>query len=114
MLNRLKLSGARSLLALLGLVGWLLCSASAVQSAPPPAAGTVVQTPQVRAQLLVFAPDGVSVGKTLWLGLQMQHQKLWHTYYKKNWRGPYFLARRDENISWNLLESSQKRSERKG
>ena len=84
MLNRLKLSGARSLLALLGLVGWLLCSASAVQSAPPPAAGTVVQTPQVRAQLLVFAPDGVSVGKTLWLGLQMQHQKLWHTY----WRNP--------------------------
>jgi len=44
----------------------------------------VVQTPQVRAQLWAHAPQGVIAGKTLWLGLELEHQAHWHTY----WRNP--------------------------
>lgn len=41
-----------------------------------------MQTEQVRAELVAHAPDGVNTGKTLWLGLQLQHQPHWHTYWK--------------------------------
>lgn len=66
----------------LGCVAWLswvhaLALAQAVPSA-------VVQTPQVRAELLAYAPQGVTKGQTLWLGLLLQHQHGWHTY----WRNP--------------------------
>lgn len=44
----------------------------------------VVQTAQLRAELLAHAPDGVGRGKTVWLGLQLAHQPHWHTY----WRNP--------------------------
>ncbi|MEY4345638.1 MAG: hypothetical protein RL032_1470, partial [Pseudomonadota bacterium] len=42
----------------------------------------VVQTEQVRAELLAHAPDGVDPGKTVWVGLQLIHQPHWHTYWK--------------------------------
>ena len=48
------------------------------------AKSAVVSTPQVRAELIAHAPDGVQVGKTFWLGLQLQHTREWHTY----WRNP--------------------------
>ena len=44
--------------------------------------GGVVKTAQVRAELLVHAPEGVAVGKPLWLGLQLQHAPHWHSYWK--------------------------------
>ncbi|MEN9537784.1 MAG: hypothetical protein RLZZ126_19 [Pseudomonadota bacterium] len=43
-----------------------------------------MQTEQVRAQLLVHAPDGVVPGKTLWAGLSITHQPEWHTYWKNS------------------------------
>ena len=43
---------------------------------------SVVQTDQVRAELVAHAPEGVSPGKPVWLGLQIQHQPQWHTYWK--------------------------------
>lgn len=46
------------------------------------ATGAVVQTEQVRAELLAFAPDGVAPGKNVWMGLQLKHQPQWHTYWK--------------------------------
>ena len=45
-------------------------------------AESVVTTPQVRAELLAYAPDGVGPGKAVWLGLQLTHQPQWHTYWK--------------------------------
>jgi thiol:disulfide interchange protein/DsbC/DsbD-like thiol-disulfide interchange protein len=47
-----------------------------------PSASTVVQTEQVRAELMAHAPDGVDPGKTVWVGLQLTHQPQWHTYWK--------------------------------
>jgi thiol:disulfide interchange protein DsbD len=44
----------------------------------------VVKTDQVRAELLVHAPQGIQAGKTFWLGLQIEHQPDWHTY----WQNP--------------------------
>ena len=46
------------------------------------AAGAVVTTEQVRAELVAHAPEGVEPGKPLWLGLQIDHQPDWHTYWK--------------------------------
>lgn len=45
---------------------------------------SVVTTPQVRAELLAHAPDGVGPGKKVWLGLQLTHQPQWHTYWKNS------------------------------
>ena len=45
---------------------------------------SVVTTPQVRAELLAHAPDGMGPGKAVWLGLQLTHQPQWHTYWKNS------------------------------
>ncbi|BDU59288.1 thiol:disulfide interchange protein [Limnohabitans sp. MORI2] len=44
----------------------------------------VVSTPQVRAELVAHAPQGVQAGQPVWVGLQLTHQPEWHTY----WRNP--------------------------
>ena len=51
-------------------------------SAQTGAVSSVVQTEQVRAELIAHAPDGVDAGKTIWVGLQLKHQPQWHTYWK--------------------------------
>lgn len=47
-----------------------------------PRLGSVVTTPHVRAELMAHAPDGVSPGAPVWVGLQITHQPEWHTYWK--------------------------------
>ena len=42
----------------------------------------VVKTDQVRAELVAHAPEGVQPGKPLWLGLKIEHQPQWHTYWR--------------------------------
>lgn len=42
----------------------------------------VVQTEQVRAELVAHAPQGIDAGKTVWVGLRLTHQPHWHTYWK--------------------------------
>jgi thiol:disulfide interchange protein DsbD len=44
--------------------------------------GPIVTTPQVRAELVAHAPQGVQPGQPLWLGLKITHQPHWHTYWK--------------------------------
>ena len=48
------------------------------------AAGRVVQTEQVRAELIAHAPEGIAAGRPMWLGLRIDHAPGWHTY----WRNP--------------------------
>jgi len=50
------------------------------QGASAPSA--VVSTPQVRAELVADAPQGLAAGQTIWLGLKITHQPHWHTYWK--------------------------------
>ena len=42
----------------------------------------MVTTPHVRAELVAHAPEGVSPGAPVWVGLQIAHQPGWHTYWK--------------------------------
>lgn len=56
------------------------CLPAAAQLASRP--GTVVTTPHVRAELIAQAPQGVSPGAPVWVGLQITHQPEWHTYWK--------------------------------
>lgn len=46
------------------------------------ASGAVVDTGQVRAELVAHAPEGAVQGKTVWLGLLLDHAPKWHTYWK--------------------------------
>jgi len=72
-------------LAAAGLALLTLCSGALAQFSPSAtnsAVSAVVQTEQVRAELLAYAPDGVAPGKTVWVGLQIAHQPQWHTYWK--------------------------------
>jgi thiol:disulfide interchange protein DsbD len=58
-------------------------AAIALVSAPAwSAPGAVVTTPQVRAELVAHAPQGVQPGQKLQLGLKIEHQPHWHTYWK--------------------------------
>jgi thiol:disulfide interchange protein DsbD len=82
LISRIALPVAAVLTLLLALHG------SAQAQFPKPAtsghngSGAVVQTAQVRAELLAFAPDGIAAGQTVWVGLQLAHQPGWHTYWK--------------------------------
>lgn len=60
------------------LAGCLLAGSAQAQLPTP----GVVDTGQVRAELLAHAPDGVQPGSTVWLGLRLQHAPEWHTYWK--------------------------------
>lgn len=51
-------------------------------SGSAPAASAVVTTERVRAELVAHAPQGVAPGAPLQLGLLLQHQPGWHTYWK--------------------------------
>jgi len=61
---------------------FLILWAAAVGGAAAAAPSAVVSTPQVRAELVAHAPEGVAAGKPLWLGLKIDHQPHWHTYWK--------------------------------
>ncbi|MDI9332606.1 MAG: thioredoxin family protein [Alphaproteobacteria bacterium] len=73
-------------------------------------AQSTFSTPQVRAELLWHAPQGVSGGQDLWLGLRLRHQKDWHTYWQNpgdsglptalQWQLPQGVAAAD--ILWPL------------
>src|SRR5450830_1607280 len=68
----------RLIFAILFIASCIITTGARSQNAPQ----SVVSTEQVRAELMVQAPDGVDTGKTVWLGLQLTHQPEWHTYWK--------------------------------
>ncbi|MCZ8113092.1 MAG: protein-disulfide reductase DsbD family protein [Rubrivivax sp.] len=63
----------------------LLLAFAALQALAADAAAqdaAVVTTPQVRAELVAHAPEGLQGGKAAWLGLKIEHKPHWHTYWK--------------------------------
>ncbi|MEY4725849.1 MAG: hypothetical protein RLZ36_476 [Pseudomonadota bacterium] len=63
---------------------WVLTLPSLAQALDGTSHKAVVSTPQLRAELVAHAPQGVQAGQPLWVGLQLTHQPEWHTY----WRHP--------------------------
>ena len=63
-----------------------LMLATALPAALPAAlaatTSTTVLTSEVKAELVAHAPQGVQAGQPVWLGLVIQHQPHWHTYWK--------------------------------
>ncbi|MBS0305273.1 MAG: thioredoxin family protein [Proteobacteria bacterium] len=45
-------------------------------------AGPVLSTPQVSAELVAHAPQGIAAARPLQLGLKLEHKPGWHTYWK--------------------------------
>lgn len=45
---------------------------------------SVVTSERVRAELMAYAPQGVGIGQTVWVGLQLRHIPEWHTYWKNS------------------------------
>ena len=74
-----RLRAALALLALALLAGAFPPAGAQTASGKPSA---LLQTEHVRAELLAHAPDGVAAGRTVWVGLRLQHQPHWHTYWK--------------------------------
>ncbi len=70
------------MLKLISRLWWLGCLLGSAWAQGVPSA--VVSTPQLRAELVAHAPQGVQAGQPLWVGLQLTHQPEWHTY----WRNP--------------------------
>lgn len=62
--------------------GLALAGSVAVAQSAPALVGAEVKTPQVRAELVAHAPEGVRAGQTILLGLRIDHQPHWHTYWK--------------------------------
>ena len=65
-----------------GLLTGLLAALALLSPLAAQALGAVVTTPQVRAELLAHAPEGIAPGRPLQLGLKIVHQPQWHTYWK--------------------------------
>lgn len=60
---------------------WLSGAASAQSLLERGSPGAISQTDQVRSELMAHAPQGVGVGRTVWVGLQLTHAPEWHTYW---------------------------------
>ncbi len=72
----------RSLRLLLAILAGTLYTAASAQLGTPAAASAVVKTEQARTELLAHAPEGVSPGQPVWVGLLIEHKPHWHTYWK--------------------------------
>jgi len=65
-------------------------------------ARSVVTTPQVRAELVAHAPQGLQAGQPVLLGLLLKHQPGWHTYWLN--AGDSGLA---TQLAWTLPKGLQ-------
>jgi thiol:disulfide interchange protein len=61
---------------------WIASALLAASAVSAHAQSAVVKTDEVRAELVAHAPEGVSAGKPVWLGLVIEHAPHWHTYWK--------------------------------
>ncbi len=65
----------------LWLAFWWVLALQSGAGAQIVAPGAMVTTPQVHAELVVHAPQGIAPGKTVFAGLLLKHQPQWHTYW---------------------------------
>ena len=63
------------------LLGMVLCHSGLAQGKLAVDAGSTVEFPEIRAQLVAHAPQGLGSGKLLKLGLLLEHQPQWHSYW---------------------------------
>ncbi|MFN3956949.1 MAG: protein-disulfide reductase DsbD family protein [Tepidimonas ignava] len=75
---------------------------AAVAGASADLAGARARTEHAQVALLAHAPQGVAPGRALWLGLQLQHEPGWHTY----WHNPGDSGLPIE-LQWTLPEGVQ-------
>jgi thiol:disulfide interchange protein len=79
---------SKALFTTLLVANYLISASVNAQNLPPKTsfanAKSTVTTPQVTAELLAYAPDGVEPGKQVMVGLQITHQPEWHTYWKNS------------------------------
>ena len=61
---------------------FLLAACALAAPALAQADAAVVTTPQVRAELVALAPQGLAPGQPAWVGLSITHKPEWHTYWK--------------------------------
>lgn len=64
--------------------------------------GAVVQYPEIRAELVAYAPQGIGADKPFGLGLLLNHQPGWHTY----WVNPGDSGL-PTNLQWTLPPGAQ-------
>ena len=78
-----QLLPARTLVSVLS-PPFVVALAAVLATTGPAAAApsAVVTTPQVRAELVAHAPEGLKAGTTLQVGLKLEHKPHWHTYWK--------------------------------
>lgn len=72
-------------LLLVGCALWPAAAQAQIQlklGATSAAVSDTVVTPRVKAQLVALAPDGIAPDRPLELGLRLEHQPEWHTYWK--------------------------------
>lgn len=62
----------------------------------------IFQTPHVKAELLVYTPQGIQHGETVWFGVLLQHEPQWHTY----WVNPGDIGL-PTKLSWTVPEGIQ-------
>ena len=67
---------------LLGGAGAALSAQAKLDLQASAGVSAVVQTAEVRAELVAFAPQGLGLGRSIEVGLLLQHQPGWHTYWK--------------------------------
>lgn len=70
------------LLLLMAMLAMAVSRPGLAQPATPVLNASALTTPYVQAELLAHAPQGLSAGATVWLGLKITHQPQWHTYWK--------------------------------
>ena len=76
------LRSALFLIAACAVSTWATAQFSLKTNASAAAGTAVVQTEQVRAELVAHAPQGAMPGQPVWVGLKITHQPHWHTYWK--------------------------------
>jgi DsbC/DsbD-like thiol-disulfide interchange protein len=75
---------ARTSTAICLVAAYALFNLANAQNISLSTAKAVVTTPQVRAELMAYAPDGVEPGKPVLVGLHITHKPEWHTYWKNS------------------------------